>query len=76
MNIRAVVAVSLFLTLTVAPSVAAATINFNLQLVLDPSQIYECGGDAYPEGTQCWTNFSVDLFGVPRTTVRPDRATW
>jgi hypothetical protein len=72
MNMRFVVGVSLFLmTLTVGPSVDAATINFNVQVALDPSQIYQCAAGPGPEGTQCWTNLFSGFTELPRTTIGP-----
>jgi hypothetical protein len=39
----------------------ASTITFNLQIELDESQIYDCGGSADPSGTDCWTNNLEEL---------------
>jgi hypothetical protein len=69
MHVRPLVGISFILmTLTAHASVQAATISFHLQVTLDPSQIYDCGGASFP-GIQCWTNNLLGPSEVPRTTV-------
>jgi len=59
--------VSLILVLF-TESASASVININTTIDLNQSQIYDCGGGAYPAGTNCWTNnFDPSVFIMPKT---------
>jgi hypothetical protein len=46
----------LFVLLLESTVADAAPITFRRNVSLQASQIYDCGGGAYPFGTMCWTN--------------------
>jgi hypothetical protein len=58
-----------------AESALAGIVNINMTIELSESQIYDCGGGAYPVGTMCWTNFwSQSTLDTP-VTVNPSEDT-
>jgi len=54
-------------------STHASTVNINITVDLNASQIYDCGGGAYPVGTNCWTNnFDSSSSITPQTINRSE----